>query len=113
MCQAVAVGGNDQQSPETDRPGANVGTVRRSPDVVFNRVGPNEEVAMAIGGHTVVELRGSALEIWRLILPEVRIDVLVEQLAEIHDVEPAAIESDVVAAVDRLVAERLLERVQS
>ena len=107
------MGAEDQQNDEAGQPGADTGTVRRTPSIVTNRVGPDEEVAMAIGGDAVVELRGTALEIWRLILPEVRVDVLVEQLADIYGVEPAAIESDVLAAVDRLVAEHLLERVRA
>lgn len=109
LCQAVVVVEEPEPSSAGRRSDHRI--VRRSTSILTSLVRPGEELATAIDGVVVVELRGTALELWRLTVEEIRIDALIEQLADSYGVEPAAIASDVLDAVDRLMADGLLEPV--
>ena len=113
LCQAVLMIAEDDGIDAGRWPRIECGTVRRSSFIVTSFVRSDLEIAMAIDGHAVVELRGTALELWRLTLQDVRIDVLIEQLADTYHAEPTAIAPDVMFAVDRLLSEGLLELVQA
>ena len=102
---------DDEQLDQAGRPSFGTDVVRRSRCIVTRRVGPDEEIALSIAGDLVVELRGTALELWRLVELDVPIDAIVEQLADAYGVEPATIAPEVIAAVDRLVDDHVLERV--
>lgn len=83
----------------------------RSCSILTRRVADDDLVVLGLGRKQVLELRGTACELWRALETPVAPSELVTQLAGMHDTDPQLIANDVLAAVDRLAEAGLVETV--
>lgn len=83
--------------------------VRRAPETLASDVGA-ETVLMSLDGGVYAGLDEMGQAIWRRIEDPVRVADLCADLLAAYDAEPATIEADVLAFLDKLVANKMAER---
>lgn len=84
----------------------------RSRAVLTRRVAPDDVVVLGLDRKQVLELRGTACELWRALATPVAPSELVTRLARTHGTDSEVIAHDVLAAVDRLAEAGLVETVE-